>query len=162
MLARTKAPYDEDFLLWTQEQAQLLRQAAQQGVNFPLDWENLAEEVESLGRSERRELRKRLTTIVEHLLKLEHSSRLDPREGWEESVTRSRTAIKLLLDDNPSLRREVPALVENAFTILAEFTVDQLIRRGEIDPSLREEILRRPYSEEQVLGPWHPQHPPQM
>ena len=46
--------YDEDFLLWTKEQAKLLREAAERGVNLPLDWENLAEEVESLGRSDRR------------------------------------------------------------------------------------------------------------
>ena len=162
MATQLEELYESDFHAWTENQAAALRNLLKERWNGSLDLANLAEEVESLGRSERRELRKRLTTIVEHLLKLEHSSRLDPREGWEESVTRSRTAIKLLLDDNPSLRREVPALVENAFTILAEFTVDQLIRRGEIDPSRREEILRRPYSEEQVLGPCHSQHPPQM
>src|SRR5215213_3340407 len=36
--------YEEDFLLWTKEQARLLREAAERGVNLPLDWENLAEE----------------------------------------------------------------------------------------------------------------------
>ena len=156
MLVRTKAPYDEDFLLWTQEQAQLLREAAQRGINLPLDWENLAEEVEALGRAERQELRSRLTTIIEHLLKLEHSPRLEPREGWEETVRRSRMEVEFLLEDNPSLRRVVPALTKAAFTRFAEFPVDQLIRRGEIDPRRRDEILALPYSEEQVLGPWVP------
>ena len=66
--------YDHDFLLWTREQSKLLREAAERRVNFPLDWENLAEEIESLGKSLRSELRSRLRTIIEHLLKLEHSA----------------------------------------------------------------------------------------
>ena len=146
--------YEEDFLLWTKEQAKLLREAGQRGLNFPLDWENLAEEVESLGRAQRQELRSRLVTIIEHLLKLEHSRRSEPREGWEETVRRSRIEIELLLEDNPSLRREVPALVESAFAKFAELTVDRLIHRGEMDQSGREEILARPYTDEQVLGRW--------
>src|SRR5215204_3184394 len=95
--------YDEDFLLWTKEQARLLREAAERGVNLPLDWENLAEEVESLGRSDRRELRSRISTIIEHLLKLEHSSAREPREGWRNTVDRSRREAKLILKESPSL-----------------------------------------------------------
>ena len=74
--------YEEDFLLWTQEQSKLLREAAERRVNFPLDWENLAEEIESLGKSQRSELRNRIGTAIEHLLKLEHSTAREPREGW--------------------------------------------------------------------------------
>src|SRR4051812_44011359 len=82
--------YEEDFLLWTKEQARLLREAAERGVNRPLDWETLAEGVESLGRSARRELRSRTATITEHLLKLEHPSARDPGGGWRNTVARSR------------------------------------------------------------------------
>ncbi len=64
--------YDADFFLWTQEQARLLRNSAHAATNLPLDWENLAEEVEDLGRSNRRELRNRLRVVMEHLLKLQH------------------------------------------------------------------------------------------
>ena len=64
-MSRTAELYDQDFFLWTQEQSRLLREAAERRVNFPLDWENLAEEIESLGKSQRSELRSRLTTIVE-------------------------------------------------------------------------------------------------
>jgi hypothetical protein len=63
--------YEEDFVRWTEEQSRALRKASQSGVNLPLDWENLAEEIDDLGRSLRRELRSRLTVIVEHLMKLE-------------------------------------------------------------------------------------------
>ena len=81
--------YDDDFLLWTREQSKLLREAAERRVNFPLDWENLAEEIESLGNSLRSELRSRLRTIIEHLLKLEHSAAREPRNGWIETVERN-------------------------------------------------------------------------
>jgi hypothetical protein len=89
-MSGTAELYDEDFLLWTQQQAKLLREAAERRVNFPLDWENLAEEIESLGKSQRSELRSRLMTIIEHLLKLEYSSAREPRNGWRETVGRTR------------------------------------------------------------------------
>ena len=54
--------------------------------------------------------------------------------------------------DNPSLLREVAQLVDFMFEKFAEFPVDDLIRRGELDGTLRGEILARPYTEEQVLG----------
>ena len=115
--------YEEDFLLWTKEQARLLREAAERGVNLPLDWENLAEEVESLGRSDRRELRSRIATIIEHLLKLEHSSAREPREGWRNTVDRSRREAKLILKESPSLRNDVPELLDEASTNFAEFAL---------------------------------------
>jgi hypothetical protein len=62
-MAKLKALYDQDFVRWTEEQAAALRRAkslppaAPRGSNLLLDWENLAEEIESLGKSDRRELR---------------------------------------------------------------------------------------------------------
>ena len=61
--------YDQDFVRWTEQQAAALRQAAGLGVNLSLDWENLAEEIDSLGRSLKRELRSRVAVIIEHLIK---------------------------------------------------------------------------------------------
>src|SRR5215207_11736920 len=151
--------YDEDFLLWTKEQARLLREAAERGVNLPLDWENLAEEVESLGRSDRRELRSRIATIIEHLLKLEHSSVTEPREGWLDTVERSRQEAENLLKESPSLRREASEIVASAFEDFARIAVDGLIRRGEIDKRRRRELLAHPYTPDQVLGQWLPGEP---
>ena len=71
--------YDEDFVRWTEEQAAALREAAGLATNLPLDWENLAEEIDSLGRSQSRELRSRIAVVVEHLIKLENSPAIDPR-----------------------------------------------------------------------------------
>ena len=54
--------YDRDFMLWTQEQSAALRRA--KGANLPLDWDNLAEEIESLGISQRHGLRSQVTRIL--------------------------------------------------------------------------------------------------
>jgi hypothetical protein len=86
--------YQQDFVLWSAEQASALRKAAESGTNLPLDWENLAEEIESLGRSMRSELRGRLATVVEHLLKLEFSPAPEPRRGWIETVFRERREVE--------------------------------------------------------------------
>jgi len=100
--------YEEDFVRSTEEQARALRKASQSRVNLALDWQNLAEEIDDLGRSVRRELRRRLTVIVEHLMKLEHSPAIDPRGGWMDTINRERLNIEDLLEDSPSLRRELP------------------------------------------------------
>ncbi len=66
--------YEEDFYPWTREQA-----AAGRARANAIDWEHLAEEIESSGNSDRRELSRRLGTIIEHLAKLEWSPAVDPR-----------------------------------------------------------------------------------
>src|SRR5437660_4837127 len=103
--------YEEDFVRWTEQQSSALRDAARVGTNLPLDWENLAEEIESLGRSQRHELRSRIAVILEHLLKLAHSPATDPRRGWMETITRERSEIELLLNDSPSLRSDVARMI---------------------------------------------------
>src|SRR5947209_2970432 len=82
--------YDEDFVAWTQQQAEALRSAARGKTNHPLDWENLAEEIESLGKSDRRELHSQIYRIIRHLAKLQFSSAEEPRRGWRESIVDGR------------------------------------------------------------------------
>ena len=96
--------YEEDFVRWTEEQAAALRDAARLSTNLPLDWENLAEEIDSLGRSQSRELGSRIAVIIEHLIKLETSPAADPRPGWIDTIGRERRDIEDLLNDSPSLR----------------------------------------------------------
>jgi hypothetical protein len=108
-----KAAYDDDFYLWTQEQAAALREAGIARINAPLDWENLAEEIESLGRSDFRSLKSHVARIIEHLLKLEHSPMQDPRSGSEKTVILHRAASRDIHQDSPSLRRRLePALAD--------------------------------------------------
>ena len=97
--------YDLDFYAWTQRQSSLLRRiAAHERVNdADLDWPNIAEEIETLGRSERGSLKNQLATIIEHLIKLEASPAQEPRAGWRVTIRRSRLNAEDLLSDNPSL-----------------------------------------------------------
>ncbi|MGE0257387.1 MAG: DUF29 domain-containing protein, partial [Alphaproteobacteria bacterium] len=85
--------YDLDFLRWTEQQATALRRAAQDS-NLPLDWENLAEEIESLGKSLRRELTSQIRRILRHLYKLEASPASDPRAGWHGTIREARADVE--------------------------------------------------------------------
>src|SRR5260221_11170598 len=105
------ALYDEDFVAWTEQQAQALRSVARGSTNQPLDWENLAEEIESLGKSDRRELRSQIYRIVQHLAKLQFSPAIEPRHGWRGSIADGRMQAGLALGGQP---RFEPALVRVA------------------------------------------------
>src|SRR5690349_13773749 len=128
--------YEQDFVRWTEEQSHALREASQSGVNLALDWENLAEEIDDLGRSVRRELRSRLTMIVEHLMKLEHSPAIDPRGGWMDTINRERLSIEDLLEDSPSLRRELPSMIERLKPRVARLVTSSLFGYGETGKNL--------------------------
>src|SRR5271166_4209161 len=79
----TNRGYDFDLVLWAEDQADLLRRrAAGELVNdAELDWLNIAEEIEDLGRSQRRELGSRIAEILDHLIRREVSSADGPRGG---------------------------------------------------------------------------------
>src|SRR5690349_24464025 len=98
--------YETDLYAWSLRQGALLRRlAAGERVNdADLDWPNIAEEIETLGRSERRAVASRIATIIEHLIKLDASPATEPRAGWRATVERTRIEIEALLDDSPSLR----------------------------------------------------------
>jgi uncharacterized protein DUF29 len=148
--------YEQDFVRWAEEQASGLRRAAEAGSNLPLDWNNLAEEIESLGRSQRRELRSRLATIIEHLLKLQFSPAVEPRTGWVDTIGRERREIEDLLADSPSLWGELEPLLAFALQRTAPLVADILIRRGEAAPEVRPQIEQAGYTVEQVVGAWLP------
>jgi len=145
--------YEKDFVRWAEAQATALREAARAGTNLPLDWENLAEEIESLARSDRRELRSRLNQIIEHLLKLNYSRASDPRPGWMDSVRQQRSEIELLLEQSPSLKRQVAQMIEQQAARAARDVAGSFADHGETVS----EILPPAYTEEQVLGDWFPE-----
>ena len=112
-----------------------------------------------MGKSQRRELRSRLDSIIEHILKLAYSPALDPREGWRTTVSRERREIQLLLDDNRSLRREVSAIIEATLPGITELVAEDLLRRGEVAGPIADAIRRVRLSESEVLGRWFPEPP---
>jgi hypothetical protein len=147
--------YAEDFVRWTEEQSSALRDAARVGTKLPLDWENLAEEVESLGRSQRHELRGHIAVILEHLLKLERSPAAGPRRGWMETIARERSEIELALNDSLNLKGDVARVIAEESSRVARLTSRVLRLHGEDVGN----IAPPRYTEEQVLGDWYPEDP---
>ena len=104
--------YEQDYFAWTQDQADALRRRS---IN-ELDWENLLEEVEGLGKQQRSELRNHLIILLVHLLKW----RAQPaRRGrsWELTIREQRKEAERVLTENPSLTPEVEVLLESAYRI---------------------------------------------
>jgi hypothetical protein len=105
MATRIKAKpsdlYERDVYAWSNEQAALLRARRFADV----DLEHVISEIEDVGGSLYREVRSRLRTIMEYLLKLQHSPAVEPRAGWESTIRRARAD---MADDlTPSLRPRV-------------------------------------------------------
>jgi hypothetical protein len=98
-MPRNSADYEGDFHAWSVEQARLLRA----GEFSAIDIANVAEEIESLGRSDRREIRNRLTVLLMHLLKWRHQPE-GRSTGWSGTIREQRRQIELLLEESPSLR----------------------------------------------------------
>ncbi len=152
--------YEQDFITWTEQQARLLRRAAAAGSNLGLDWGNLIEEVESLGRSERRALASQVQRLLVHMLKLEHSPARDPRPGWMETVADARSAVAGLLRDDPGLRPRLPAIVRDELPEAVKLAAAALRAYGE-EPAAAT-VQRRTYPlylDDQLLGDWLPERP---
>jgi hypothetical protein len=151
--------YDRDFVRWTEEQAAALRSVAA-GGNARLDYENLIEEIESLGGALKHELASRIATIIEHLLKLEFSPAALPEPGWRSTIRRERRMIEELLDENPSLRVRVPSDVARTWRRVARQVAGDLADRGEDAASTTVGALGTAprYREREVLGDeWFPE-----
>ncbi len=102
-----KVLYETDFHEWLLDQATALRRAAAVGSNLDLDFENLAEEIESMGKSELSAVESAYARVIEHLLKLEHSPARYPRRGWKVSATVHRQDAEEELRKSPSLLRKI-------------------------------------------------------
>ena len=107
--------YETDFYQWSLSQSAILRRLAAERANSELDLENLAEEVESMAGSDRRELVSRLEIVLIHLLKLAYCFYPDPRQTWKDSVQAQRSSLDRLFDQSPSLRRLTPDMLEKAW-----------------------------------------------
>src|SRR5208337_1613149 len=154
-MARDADLYDRDFVAWTEVQAAKLRDAAAARVDLPIDWENVAEEIGSLGRDNKRELGRRLDNIVEHLLKLRWSP--DKHPAWRGTVIRERHEVEMLLEQSPSLRRLLPDLVAEAHRSEQELVVDELSDRGGITQADAARLRDELFSPDQILENWWPE-----
>jgi hypothetical protein len=112
--------YEEDFYLWTVEQARLLRL----GELSAIDAANIAEEIESMGRSDRRELKSRLIVLLAHLLKWLHQPEARSR-SWSSTIREQRQQIELVLDDSPSLRPAVAQMLQQAYGLARDRAAEE-------------------------------------
>jgi hypothetical protein len=146
--------YDTDYVAWTDQQAGLLRRmAAGERVNDQVDWDNVAEEIETLGRSERSRLASHICTVLEHLMRLQASPATEPRRGWRATVGRARLGIAKVLKENPGLMPTVATVVADEHQTGRELVLLALEEYGET-PTVPLDALS--YTEDQVLGPWLP------
>jgi hypothetical protein len=129
-MTQTRVRYEDDLFAWTQEQAALLRAHAVEGI----DWENLAEEIESMGGRDRRELESRLRVVLLHLLKWQAQPALRG-SSWRKTLRTQRREIRTLLKQSPSLRREVPGLMREAYADAVKDAIDETDLRADVFPS---------------------------
>jgi hypothetical protein len=102
--------YEADFYAWTQTQAALLRDHKWTHLDLP----NLIEEIESLGKRERQELRNRLAVLLAHLLKWEYQPQNRSR-SWLATIRIQRRDISSLLKDSPSLKSYLAEAADHAY-----------------------------------------------
>jgi hypothetical protein len=106
--------YERDYYAWLQDQVRALREHRSEDV----DWENVAEEIEDLGKSERRGISSHLATLVEHLLKLKYARGLFREynaRGWRVSIRSARRQVRKLLNESPSLRPQLEEMLVDAY-----------------------------------------------
>jgi hypothetical protein len=149
---RPTASYEQDFYAWTQEQAAALRAEAVMRSNAPVDWENLAEEVESMGRSEKREISSRLRTILIHLLKWLYCPDLRERceNDWRTTIRTQRNDLADELEDSPSLRGYPLDIFAKIYTRARDDAAD------EARVPLKTFPKAPPFTLEQALDPRYP------
>ncbi|GAB4351189.1 MAG: DUF29 domain-containing protein [Cyanophyceae cyanobacterium] len=105
-----KSNYDTDFHAWTQEQAQRLKDGDWQNI----DVLNLVEEIQSLGKQQRQELRNRLAILIGHLLKWQFQSDRHSR-SWLATIRVQRRDLDRLIEDSPSLKAYFNDAIAHAY-----------------------------------------------
>jgi hypothetical protein len=107
---RANSLYESDFFTWTQQQARLLRERRFDD----LDLDNLVDEVESVGSSEKREIRSRLVVLIGHLLKWKFQPG-GRAPSWIETLFEQRQQLNDIIDNSPSLRSYTRQQISRAY-----------------------------------------------
>ena len=137
---KTSDLYELDFYGWTQQQAKFL----QEGKWDCLDIPNLIEEIESLGKQQRQELRSRLGILLGHLLKWEFQPHHRSR-SWFATIREQRRQILRVLKENPSLQPYLQEAIEDAYQSGLNLAVSETSLSYKVFPQ------ECPYSPEQML-----------
>jgi len=119
--------YETDFYGWTQSQVEAMRA----GNLVGLDLDHLIEEVESMGKSEKRELESRLEVLLTHLLKWQYQPNFRGK-SWQLTVKEQRKRIAYHLEENPSLKARMPTACEKLYA----FAVMKAVKETGMDESV--------------------------
>ena len=136
--------YEQDFYQWIQTTAKLLKERRFDDVA----WESLIEEIESMGRSEKKEVKSRLIVIIEHLLKLMYweAEKTYNARGWRNTIVEQRRQIGLSLEDSPSLRPLLREMFLDCYRIAREDALRKYQLSSDLFPT------EPPFSLEDVLN----------
>ena len=139
--------YDQDFLLWTQQQVECLKK----GRWVALDIEHLVEELEALGRSEQKELGSYLQVLLMHLLKCQYQPERRTK-SWDNTLSNCRDKIQDCLEDTPSLQRflQEPEWIEKYYRRARRDAAKETQKSVEIFPT------ECPFTIEQIRDPNFP------
>jgi Domain of unknown function DUF29 len=129
-MPRNAIDYEEDFYAWTVEQSRLLRS----GELSAVDAANIAEEIESMGRSDRRELKNRLVVLVMHLLKWHHQPGARSR-SWSATIDEQRLQIEGILAESPSLRPAAAIMLGESYAIARARAIAETGLADEVFPA---------------------------
>ena len=133
--------YDRDFVHWTELMSAHLRKRKAS----ELDWDNLAEEIESLGGNNRRELKSTLRVLIAHLLKWQYQPERRDGSTWKSTIREQRDEIFDLLEQSPSLRRQAGETWGQVYRRAA------VLARDEMKAAKNSLPKTCPYTQDQVL-----------
>ncbi|MGK7957000.1 MAG: DUF29 domain-containing protein [Crocosphaera sp.] len=111
MLKTLAKLYETDFVAWIEETTKLIKEKQFEKV----DWNSVIEEIESLGKSDKRELKNRLAVLIQHLLKWQYQQNLRSA-SWKNTIDEQRNSITDLLDDSPSLKPYLTEIIHQSYS----------------------------------------------
>lgn len=143
--SKTDTLYEQDFYQWIQTTASLLKERHFDEV----DWENVIEEIETMGRSEKKELQSRLITLIEHLLKLQYweAEKAYNERGWRGTIVEQRNQLELSLEDSPSFK----PILEEVFLDCYKKARNLILRKYQLSSNIFPS--EPPFTIEDILNP---------
>ena len=137
--------YESDFYAWTQTQVELMKR----GNLNALDLANLIEEIQSLGKQQKQELRNRLGVLIGHLLKWQYQPNFRSK-SWRVTIRGQRRRIKEHILENPSLKSYLHQAIIEAFPDAIDLVLKETPLEEKDLPS------ECPYTVEQIFDPLFP------
>ena len=120
MATKAQLEYDQDFYAWTFHNAELLRNRKFEEI----DIEHIAEEIEDMGKSNKRELINRFSVLIAHLLKWQFQP-IRRSKSWMLTIKHQRFEICDLLKESPSLKYEIESQLNHAYEKAIIITAEQ-------------------------------------